>query len=106
MTNELPENVFPICYPPTKEQANAKGDVLWYCKAFGWYKGWFQRPHQSNTTHWTYLPDEPELEENPLDVRERSYQRWLSTFPAEFDPAALSLLKLGFVGGYESRGNP
>lgn len=105
-TNELPENVFPILYKPEKHQANNKGDVLWYCKQFGWYKGYFVRPIHSNTTHWTCLPDEPDGPDDHKAMRELAFQKWLSQFPDDLEPSAIALLKMGFTGGYETRGNP
>ena len=104
-SNELPENVYPISCMPDKLQANNKGNVLWYCKQFGWYTGYFHRPVHSNTTHWTLLPDEPKVYTDPRLEREAAFDKWLSQFPADLDASAISLIKMGFVGGYEYRGN-
>jgi len=102
----LQENVFSIAYPPTKEQANSKGYVLYWNKAYGWHKGVFSLPRQPDVTHWTYLPDDLPAEEDPLALRDARFAEWLGSFPIGFDPPIEALLKMGFVGGYQYRGQP
>jgi hypothetical protein len=43
---------------PTKLQANNKGQVLWYAKGHGWYISKWNLGYMSQTTHWTYAPDD------------------------------------------------
>lgn len=104
MSSEFPENVYSIEFKPDKAQANNKGQVLWFCKQFGWYKGYFVQPIHPGTTHWTFLPDEPEVTADPKEEREAAFKAWLSQFPAEAEGTAIALMKMGFVGGWEHRG--
>ena len=103
-THVLPEDCYSVDTMPDKSQANNKGDVLWYCRQFGWYKGYFIRPVHSGTTHWTFLPDEPQVDVDPKEEREGAFKAWLSQFPADLEGTAIALMKMGFVGGWEDRG--
>ena len=111
MTNaatDLPLGVYPVSTPPTKLDANNKGDVLWFTPEHGWYKGWFQLKHWKGTSHWARIPDQPDVPP-PADVvadRDAAFERWMDQFPTQLDPAATALMKCGFVGGYTYRGQP
>ena len=107
MANDLlPENVHSVDYMPTKSQANNKGNVLWYAKGYGWYLGYFQLPYMRDTSHWTYAPDDLNLEPDTVDTVRNAFEAWIKTFPEDaFDTGAMALLKLGYVGGWK-RGNP
>ena len=61
MTFSLPEDLHPIEFAPTKNQANSNGEVMFYAEGYGWYSGHFSRPHMPSTTHWTLLPDRRQL---------------------------------------------
>jgi hypothetical protein len=106
MANDLlPENVHSVDYMPTKSQANNKGNVLWYAKGYGWYLGYFQLPYMDGTSHWTYAPDDLNLEPDTVDTVSNAFEAWIKTFPeGAFDTASTALLKLGYVGGWK-RGN-
>ena len=101
MQSDLPEHVYLAEVPPTKAQANNKGEVLWYAKGFGWYKGWFDMPYMKDTTHWTYLPDDLGLEPEPTDTKDQAFEAWLKQYPEGcFDPSTTAILKLGYLGGW------
>lgn len=111
MTNpvsDLPDGVYPVSTPPTKLDANNKGDVLWFCPQHGWYKGWFQNAHFNKSTHWARIPDAPDVPtvEDVAAERDAAFERWMDQFPTQVDPAAAALMKCGFVGGYTYRGQP
>jgi len=111
MTNaaaNLPAGVNPISAPPSKGDANNRGDVLWFTPEHGWYKGWFQLKHWKGTSHWARIPDEPQVPTVTDVVAERdaAFKRWLDQFPTQLDPTAVALLRSGFDGGYTYRGQP
>lgn len=111
MTNaasDLPVGVYPVSTPPTKLDANNKGNVLWFCPQHGWYKGWFQNAHFNKSTHWARIPDAPEVPtvEDVVAERDAAFKRWLDQFPTQLDPTAVALLRSGFDGGYTYRGQP
>lgn len=102
MHDDLPENVYPISFLPTKAQANNKGNVLWYAKGLGWYIGWFQHPYMKETSHWTYAPDDLNIEPDPADVIDKAFDTWVSQYPEScFDSVSSALLKLGYMGGWK-----
>jgi hypothetical protein len=106
MQNDPPENVYSVEFPPTKAQANNKGEVLWYAKGFGWYKGWFHMAHMKNTSHWTYLPDDLGIEPDSAEVQDEAFDAWVKQYPEGcFDSSTVAILKLGYVGGWR-RGQP
>ena len=43
MTFSLPEDLHPIEFAPTKNQANSNGEVMFYAEGYGWYSGQAQR---------------------------------------------------------------
>lgn len=102
METNLPENIFPISYPPTKEQANNECRVLFYAKGFGWYSGIFTRPHMDDTTHWTYLPDDP-VAADPKVECEKHFQQWIATFPKEMGGIAQEFMRCAFNEGWRRR---
>ena len=102
MQQDLPENIYSIDFPPTKAQANNKGKVLWYAKGHGWYSGWFQSAYMKDTSHWTYAPDDLCIEPDTIDTVRKAFDVWVETFPPDsLEPAALALLKLGYVAGWK-----
>jgi hypothetical protein len=106
MSNDLQENVFPLTYPPTKEQANNKGNVLFYAKGHGWYMGWFYRPHMEHTTHWTYAPDDLNIPIDSDETTNLAFKAWLKQYPKDcFGAESMALMKMGFLGGWR-RGQP
>lgn len=106
--SDLPVGVYPVSTPPTKLDANNKGNVLWFCPQHGWYKGWFQDAHFNKSTHWARIPDAPEVPtvEDVAAERDAAFKRWLDQFPTQLDPTAVALLRSGFDGGYTYRGQP
>lgn len=103
MANDLlPENVHSVDYMPTKSQANNKGNVLWYAKGYGWYLGYFQLPYINGTSHWTYAPDDLNLEPDTVDTVRNAFEAWIKTFPEDsFDASSTALLKFGYVNGWK-----
>jgi len=100
--SELEENVYLLKdTQPKAEDADSNGNVLYFCASYGWYSGYWQKPHMQGTTHWTYLPYCPPALEDSKVVSDRKYQEWMRTFPAEFDPAANSLIRLGWNAAWE-----
>jgi len=100
--NRLSENVYVLKeQPPIKDDADAKGNVLYFKPGFGWYSGYWHSAHMDGTTHWTFLPERPPELEDTKVKREKAYQAWMKLFPAEFDPAADALIRLGFNAGWE-----
>ena len=70
------EDVYPATTMPTKEQANAQGNVLWFAEGYGWYVAWFGGAHMPNTTHWTLIPDCPVCD-NGNAFRDAEFDKWL-----------------------------
>ena len=106
MSDNLPENVFPVGYLPTKEQANNKGKVLWYAKGYGWYLGWFGSPHMDDTSHWTYAPDDLNIPVDSPEATNKAFETWLKEFPKDcFGAETRAIMKMGFLGGWR-RGQP
>jgi hypothetical protein len=78
MQNDLPENVFPISYAPTEESGNKKGEILWYANGHGWYISKWNLGYMSQTTHWTYMPEDLDI---PLDeevLKQEAFAVWRS----------------------------
>lgn len=97
--NTLPENVYSLIdNPPTKDQANEDGKVLYYSPGFGWYQGYWANCHLSGTTHWTFCPDTPPGQADLNAFVVSRFEHWLSTFPTEFDASAKTLILLGWKG--------
>jgi hypothetical protein len=100
----LPENVFDRkANPPTSHQANSLGKVLWFAPDLGWAEGDWQYPSFTNSTHWTYAPERPPIQEDPKLVRDRTFQKWLSSMPAEMPAAAEALTKLGWNAAWDRK---
>ena len=83
MTSSLPEDLHPIEFAPTKNQANSNGEVMFYAEGYGWYSGHFSRPHMPSTTHWTLLPDRPPTtlsnKASQLDLKLKQ-TKWLAPY--------------------------
>lgn len=104
MRNELDENVFILIHTkPTKEDSDERGNVLYYKPGFGWYSGYWQRPHMDGSTHWTYLPSMPPEPVDPDEERSGAFDRWLSgcNFPDRDNPAIQSLLRIGWNAAWK-----
>jgi|GEM_PF-2401526 len=103
-STDLEENIYVLYdWRPGKEDADDKGNVLYFKPGFGWYSGYWQRPHMEGTTHWTYLPKQPPVAEDPSLKRDEQFKQWLSTFPAEarIEDLPVSLLRLGWNAGWD-----
>ena len=97
MQSDLPENIYSVDDMPTKLQANNKGQVLWYAKGHGWYISKWNLGYMSQTTHWTYAPDDLCIEPTTIETIRESFEAWMQTFPPDYiDTAASGLLKLGY----------
>jgi hypothetical protein len=77
MQSDLPENVFPISYAPTKKSGNKKGEILWYANGHGWYISKWNLGYMSQTTHWTYMPEDLDI---PLD--EEALKQAVAVWPS------------------------
>lgn len=102
--DELPaENVYLLTdVEPCKQDANEKGQVLYYSLSVGWHVAYYARSHMPDVTHWTYLPECPPAQESPAERLDRSFDKWVSrTFP-KAEPAARTLLRLGYEAGYQA----
>jgi hypothetical protein len=78
MQNDLPENIYSVDDMPTKLQANNKGQVLWYANGHGWYISKWNLGYMSQTTHWTYMPEDLDI---PLDekvLKQEAFAAWRS----------------------------
>lgn len=103
----LPENVFAFpTMPPGHDDADPKGNVLWFHPAHGWQQGWWKMPIFAGCTHWTYCPTSPSEQESREARSDRLFAAWIASFNHNFDDAARSLMKLGWDGAikkmYES----
>lgn len=106
-TGPLPENVYPFpSMPPVHDDANEKGNVLWFHPVHGWTQGWWRNPIFSGTTHWTYCPPAPPEQESREAKSDRLFATWADSFDHKFNESALSLMKMGWDGAikkmYES----
>ena len=62
----------------------------------------FSPPYMGDTSHWTYAPDDLCIEPDTIDTIRKAFDVWVKTFPPDsLDPAALWLLKLGYVAGWK-----
>jgi hypothetical protein len=101
MTFSLPEDVYPIEFAPTKNQANSNGEVMFYAEGYGWYSGQFSRPHMPGTTHWTLLPDLPPTTLSNEARCEASYQTWAAR--QDLTPLGKEYLLPAYKAGWSDR---
>ena len=78
MSNNLPENVFPISYAPTEESGNKKGEILWYANGFGWYMSRWNLGYMPQTTHWTYMPEDLDIPSDEMKLKQEVFSVWRS----------------------------
>ncbi len=91
------ENVYLLIdQRPTKDDADDKGNVLYYKPGFGWYSGYWHMPYMTDTTHWTYLPERPPILEDPGLLRDNEFDKWLRTFPSKFEDSVIALFRLSW----------
>lgn len=84
--------------PPTREDGDEQGKVLWFHHQFGWQPGDYRFPIYTDCTHWSHLPCAP-MAIDPQVAIKNGFKAWLSTFPTEFPAAAQALMELGFKAG-------
>ena len=101
MTSSLPEDLHPIEFAPTKNQANSNGEVMFYAEGYGWYSGHFSRPHMPSTTHWTLLPDRPPTTLSNEARCEASYQTWAAG--RDLTPLGKEYLLPAYKAGWSDR---
>jgi len=77
MSNNLPENVFPISYPPTQESGNQKGEILWYANGHGWYMSQWNLGYMPWTSHWTYMPEDLNIPSDAEVLNQTAFERWI-----------------------------
>jgi hypothetical protein len=106
-SDTLDENIYLLrTDPPTKDDADEKGNVLYFCPRFGWYSGYFIKPHMDGTTHWTYLPHRPPALPDPAVESDTHFNDWLKSFPTKFEDSVIALFRLGWNAGWKrARGN-
>ena len=78
MSNNLPENVFPISHAPNEESGNKKGQILWYANGHGWYISNWRLGFMSETTHWTYMPEDLDIPSDEEVRKQEAFTVWRS----------------------------
>jgi len=102
---KLPENVYSIIdNPPTREQADNKGRVLYYSASAGWSSGYYAGSYMKDVTHWTFCPEAPPVVESPSERVEHKFNVWMKEAHPDADPALRSLLRMGFFAAFKSLG--
>ena len=98
---KLAENVFILAdVRPTKEDANEQGYVLYFSLSCGWYQGHWHNTYMKDITHWTYLPERPPAQENPVAIMHRTFDEWVNEKFPNAESAAKMLLRLGYEAGF------
>jgi len=98
----LPEDVFPFpSMPPSKDDADELGYVLWFHPVHGWCQGMWKWPTFTGCTHWTYIPPRPPGKESAEDKCERLFTEWAASFDHSFDKAATALMRMGWNGAFK-----
>jgi len=96
------ENVYSLkATPPTKEDSDSKGYVLYYKPSHGWFAGYWQAPYLEGVTHWTYLPETPPALPDPGIARDAAFEQWAASFPEEFSETVTSLMRLGWNAAWK-----
>ncbi len=91
MSINLPENVYPATSPPTSDQANNKGIVLWYAKGHGWYPAHWTCPFMPDTVYWTFMPADLNIAgPDPALVAFEAWAKACGLAPARRDVAWVS----------------
>ena len=102
MSNNLPENVFPISYAPTQAAGNDKGNILWYANGFGWYISGWNYGYMPDTSHWTYMPEDLNIPSEAEQVRHAAFEQWRATALAHgLDQDYYEGAEIGFYAGWE-----
>ena len=102
MDNRLSENVYVLAdNKPTKNDADANGNVLYYSPTMGWHQGFWYTTWNSDVTHWTFLPEQPPSQEDPVHKMERRFNAWVTDQFPNVEPAVKMLLRLGYEAGYK-----
>lgn len=97
----LTENIYALLdQRPTRDDGDDNGNVLYYKPAHGWYTGYWSHAYMDGTTHWTYLPVRPPIEEDPALIRDARFEEWLRTFPTKFEDSVIALFRLGWNAGW------
>lgn len=98
----LAENVYQLDKDkPTKDDADQNGQVMYYAPSYGWYAGYYYKPHMTGTTHWTYLPERPPTLADPTIERDKKFSQWITTFPTKFEDSVVALMRLGWNAAWE-----
>ena len=102
MSNNLPENVFPISYAPTEEQANDKGNILWYANGHGWYISGWNYGYMPDTSHWTYMPEDLNIPSEAEKLKAAMFEHFtMCLLKHALDPDEFDLAKQAFYAGWE-----
>lgn len=98
---QLGENIYDIGkVSPTKDDADAKGNVLYYSPSLGWMQGLWMRTWRDDVTHWTYCPETPPVQEDKVVKMERTFNQWVNDKFPNIETAAKMLLRLGYEAGF------
>lgn len=102
---DLPENVYDLRRTkPEHADANEQGKVLYFHPKLGWHSSAWTHPLYSESTHWTYCPSDPPIEqEDPKALRDKAFEEWLATFEHEFSEPSKALVKLGWLAAWRKR---
>lgn len=102
MEKPAPENIFILAHvKPTKDDADANGNVLYFSPTLGWYQGSWVRTYMVDVTHWTYLPELPPSLEDPLTRMNRTFNEWVDDKYPNVEVPAKALLRIGYEAGYK-----
>jgi hypothetical protein len=101
MSNNLPENVFPISYVPPEEAGNKKGEILWYANGFGWYVSKWNMAYMPCTTHWTYMPEDLDIPSDEELLNREAFATWYKANISHvfFDEQELKVTRQAFDAG-------
>lgn len=94
----LPENTFDIAHvKPTHADADPEGRVLYFHPKLGWYSSYWMYSLHTGTTHWTYCPPQPPIDqEDPKAKRAKAFEEWLLSLDMEIDDATRAWARLAF----------
>jgi hypothetical protein len=90
-----------MSYAPTKEQANKKGEILWYANGHGWYISKWNYGYMPQTTHWTYMPEDLNIPSEAELLKQAAFETWASSRQGMLSDKENVLLRIAFHAGWE-----
>ena len=93
--------MFPISYAPTEESGNKKGEILWYANGHGWYISNWRLGFMSETTHWTYMPEDLDIPSDKELLNREAFATWYKANISHvfFDEQELKVTRQAFDAG-------